>query len=137
MSAAATDIGYFQDGIHERQRRAVLDIFALACEPLRHAGDYDFGRTDLAARLRDAGLALSTKSDAWHTPPADAIFLHRKLGGLYLLAARVKARVNLHALAERFAVAHPGSPASPGRSRARSLDRPAFHPSRPVGEMSG
>jgi hypothetical protein len=33
--------------------------------------------------------------DFWHTPPADALFLHRKLGGLYLLAAKLKARVNM------------------------------------------
>ena len=137
LGAAASAIGYFSQQIHARQRDAVLDLFTLVGEPLRHAGDYDFGRSDLAARLRDAGLALRAHKEAWHTPPADAIFLHRKLGGLYLLAARLKARVNLHALAERFAVSQPGSQASPGRSRVRALDRPAFHSSRPVGEMSG
>ncbi|MEZ5447896.1 MAG: hypothetical protein R3E89_02330 [Thiolinea sp.] len=34
----------------------------------------------------------------WHTPPADALFLHRKLGGLYLLAARLRARVDVRRL---------------------------------------
>jgi predicted unusual protein kinase regulating ubiquinone biosynthesis (AarF/ABC1/UbiB family) len=115
MSAAAIDIGYFRDGIDECQRRAVLDIFSLACEPLRHTGDYDFGRTDLAARLREAGLALRMQKDAWHTPPADAIFLHRKLAGLYLLAARLGARVDVQALVRP----HLGSSgaSSPKRSR--------------------
>jgi predicted unusual protein kinase regulating ubiquinone biosynthesis (AarF/ABC1/UbiB family) len=98
MGEAAAAIGYFREGIRDRQRQAVIDLFLLACEPLRHVGEYDFGRTDLAARMRTAGLALSTEKDAWHTPPADAIFLHRKLGGLYLLAARLKARVDLRAL---------------------------------------
>ncbi len=98
MGEAAAAIGYFRAGIRDRQRQAVIDLFLLACEPLRHVGEYDFGRTDLAARMRTAGLALSTEKDAWHTPPADAIFLHRKLGGLYLLAARLKARVDLRAL---------------------------------------
>jgi hypothetical protein len=98
MGEAAAAIGYFREGIRERQRRAVLDLFLLACEPLRHVGQYDFGDTDLAARMQTAGLALSTDKEAWHTPPADAIFLHRKLGGLYLLAARLKARVDFGAL---------------------------------------
>jgi hypothetical protein len=40
----------------------------------------------------------------WHTPPADALFLHRKIGGLYLLAARLKARVDIRALFLRHAV---------------------------------
>ena len=103
MSEAAEDIGYFQADIKAHQREQVLDIFALACEPLRHSGLYDFGNTDLAARIRDAGMVLGMDRDFWHTPPADALFLHRKLGGLYLLAAKLKASVPtqeiaLHAL---------------------------------------
>ena len=102
MGEAAHALGYFQANITEKQRQLVLDMFVLACEPLRHAGDYDFGQSDLAARIRDSGLALSMDRDFWHTPPADTIFLHRKLGGLYLLAARLKARVNVQNLAANF-----------------------------------
>jgi predicted unusual protein kinase regulating ubiquinone biosynthesis (AarF/ABC1/UbiB family) len=103
MNEAAEDIGYFQADIKAHQREQVLDIFVLACEPLRHSGLYDFGNTDLAARIRDGGMVLGMDRDFWHTPPADALFLHRKLGGLYLLAAKLKARVQaqeiaLHAL---------------------------------------
>lgn len=100
MSEAAQTIGYFQDNIHAHQRDAVIDLFATACEPLCHTGAYDFGTSDLAARLRDAGLKLSMERDFWHTPPADALFLHRKLGGLYLLAARLGARIDVGRLAE-------------------------------------
>jgi len=102
MNAAAQAIGYFQASINDTQRNLVLDIFALACEPLRHEGDYDFGRSDLAARIRDAGMILGMDRDFWHTPPADTLFLHRKLGGLYLLAARLKARVNVQKMAANF-----------------------------------
>lgn len=101
MNQAAQAIGYFQSDIKEGQRQAVLDIFALACEPLRQAGEYDFGSSDLALRIRDASMVLGMDRDFWHTPPADALFLHRKLGGLYLLAARLKARANLHEIAAR------------------------------------
>jgi hypothetical protein len=31
----------------------------------------------------------------WHTPPIDCLFLHRKLGGLFLLVTRLKARVDV------------------------------------------
>ena len=74
------------------------DIFVMACEPLRHDGPYDFGRSDLARRMRDAGMQLGTDRDFWHTPPVDALFLHRKIGGLYLLAARLGARVDIRRL---------------------------------------
>jgi predicted unusual protein kinase regulating ubiquinone biosynthesis (AarF/ABC1/UbiB family) len=133
MSAAATDIGYFQAGIHERQRRAVLDVFALACEPLRHVGDYDFGRTDLATRLRAAGLALSTKEGAWHTPPADALFLHRKLAGLYLLAARLRARVDVRALVQR----HLGTGKGTAPKRSPMVAHPAVPPPHPLPRRVG
>lgn len=99
MGEAAQAIGYFQGQIHAAQRDAVIDLFATACEPLRHPGAYDFGASDLPLRLRDAGLKLSMERDFWHTPPADALFLHRKLGGLYLLAARLRARVEVARLA--------------------------------------
>lgn len=121
MDAAAIDIGYFRDGIDEHQRRAVLDIFSLACEPLRHADAYDFGRSDLAARLHEAGLALSLQRGAWHTPPADALFLHRKLAGLYLLAARLRARVNVRALVWP----HLGSGTATAPTRVRPVSDPA------------
>ena len=38
---------------------------------------------------------MSTQQDEWHTPPTDAIFIHRKLAGMYLLAAKLKAKVNV------------------------------------------
>ena len=100
MTAAARAIGYFDEHIHDQQRDAVVDLFALACEPLRHVGTYDFAGSDLPLRLRDAGMKLSMDRDFWHTPPADALFLHRKLGGLYLLAARLKAQVDVRLLAQ-------------------------------------
>jgi predicted unusual protein kinase regulating ubiquinone biosynthesis (AarF/ABC1/UbiB family) len=112
MDQAAQDIGYFQADIKPHQRQQVLDIFALACEPLRHAGLYDFGQTDLAARIRDAGMVLGRDRDFWHTPPADALFLHRKLGGLYLLAAKLKARINVAEIAQGALHAHESAASS-------------------------
>ena len=98
LNDAAAEIGYFQADIEDRHRRLVLGIFRQACEPLRHVGPYDFGRSDLALRMRDAGFQLGADRDFWHTPPVDALFLHRKIGGLYLLAAKLKARVDIRAL---------------------------------------
>lgn len=110
MNDAAEAIGYFQQDIKEGQRQAVLDIFALACEPLGHIGAYDFGRSDLGVRIRDAGMVLGRDREFWHTPPADALFLHRKLGGLYLLAAKLKARVNVnHLVGDLLSVEMQGS----------------------------
>ena len=100
MAESAQAIGYFKEDIHARQRAAVTELFVLATEPARTRGRFDFGASDLALRIRDAGMALSFDQGYWHTPPADAVFLHRKLGGLYLLAARLRAKVDVRAILE-------------------------------------
>ncbi|MBZ9610887.1 ABC1 kinase family protein [Rheinheimera maricola] len=98
MANALTDIGFFSQNILPAQKQAVLNLVQLACEPLNENQSFDFAGSDLASRLRDAGAALSMQQNYWHTPPADALFLHRKIAGLYLLAARLNARTNLRAL---------------------------------------
>lgn len=102
IMAAAESIGFFSEAIRSEQREAVVDVFIQACEPLCYDGAYDFGDTQLASRIRDAGMKLSMEKEYWHTPPVDAVFLHRKLGGMYLLAARLKAKVNIRALFQPY-----------------------------------
>ena len=59
MSESAQAIGYFKKDIHAQQRAAVIQLFLLATEPARIRGRFDFGASDLAVRIRDAGMALS------------------------------------------------------------------------------
>jgi predicted unusual protein kinase regulating ubiquinone biosynthesis (AarF/ABC1/UbiB family) len=105
VAEAACGIGYFQELVAEHIKAIVVDVFMEACEPLRQAGGYDFGTTDLARRIHNIALPLGLDRDAWHTPPVDAIFLHRKIGGLYLLAVKLNARVDLRKLFQPYASA--------------------------------
>lgn len=98
MKRALMAIGYFSEHTQPKHQEAVLSLCKLALTPLRQTGDFDFANTDLLPRLREAGMALGLDRDFWHIPPIDTLFLHRKLGGLYLLAARLKARVNVQQL---------------------------------------
>lgn len=104
IADAALDIGYFQPETLPRHRALLTDLIAQACEPLRHQGAYDFAASDLAVRLRDAGWQLGADRDFWGTPPVDVLFLHRKVGGLYLLAAKLKARVDVRSLFEPYLI---------------------------------
>lgn len=101
---AAQAIGYFQDKIEPEQLKAVSTIFQQAVEPLRYQGIYDFEQSNLATRVRDTGMDMTFQKGYWHTPPADAIFLHRKLGGLYLLASKLKVKVNMSQLFEPYQI---------------------------------
>ncbi len=102
LDEALLRLGFFADGAGRANKDLVLEIFALAAEPLRCAGAYDFGQSDLASRIQARGMAISRERDNWHTPPPAVIFLHRKMGGLYLMAAQLKARVDVGALFERY-----------------------------------
>ena len=95
---ALSEIGFFQETISDKQRLSVIDIFYQACEPLRHEGLYDFGASNLAQRISIQAKELSIKKNYWHTPPIDALFLHRKIGGLYLIASKLKANINIQRL---------------------------------------
>jgi hypothetical protein len=46
---------------------------------------------------------LGAERDLTHLPPAETLFLHRKIGGIYLLAAKLRARVALRGVVEGFA----------------------------------
>lgn len=102
MREAALDIGLIHATHCQQQQEAVVNIGLEACEAIRVSGAYDFGKSDLIARLHDKGMALTNEHDFWHTPPIDALFIHRKLGGLYLLAKRLGARVNMQDAAAKW-----------------------------------
>ena len=97
---AAVAIGYLRRDDPEERLRAAVDLMFLVCEPLRHAGRYDFARSTLAARARDAGFDLAFRKRFLRAPPAETVFLHRKLVGTFLLSARIRARVDVRALIE-------------------------------------
>lgn len=98
--AAMARIGYFGPDTAPHHRDLILRMFDMAMAPLRQQEPFDFAQSDLLDRLRDAGLALGAERDLMHVPPTETLFLHRKIGGMYLLAARLRARVALRDLVE-------------------------------------
>ncbi|GLX86009.1 ubiquinol-cytochrome c reductase [Thalassotalea loyana] len=102
MIQSAREIGFFNDAISEPYLNDILAIFQLATEPLVNDEPYDFAESNLAQRIKDQGLKINKQQNQWHTPPVDAIFIHRKLAGLYLLANKLKASVNVRELFEAY-----------------------------------
>ena len=93
ISHAMLRIGYIDAATLPRHRDLILEMFDLAMTPLRQSAPFDFGTSDLVARLRDSGMALGRDRDLAHVPPAETMFLHRKIAGIYMVAARLGARV--------------------------------------------
>ncbi|REL35252.1 AarF/ABC1/UbiB kinase family protein [Thalassotalea euphylliae] len=98
MIASAKQLGFFTDDISADYLAQILTIFKLASEPLTCDNSYDFANSNLAQRIKTQGMNIQRQQDQWHTPPVDAIFIHRKLAGIYLLAAKLSAKVNVKSL---------------------------------------
>ena len=95
-------IGYFGPTTAPHHQTLIQSMFDLAMGPLRQATPFDFGRSDLLEHLRDMGLAIGSDRDLAHVPPAATLFLHRKIGGMYLMAAKLRARVALRPMVETY-----------------------------------
>ena len=100
--AVATDIGLLPKDMATQARAAVLEIIELAIQPLGHDAPFDFGQNTVALDMREKGMALAADRDLWHVPPAEKIFIQRKFGGIYLLATRLGARVNVRRLLAQY-----------------------------------
>ena len=102
MRDAMLRIGYFDSTTAPHHQDLIQSMFHTAMGPLRQTGPFDFGRSDLLERLRDMGLAIGNDRELAHVPPPATLFLHRKIGGMYLMAAKLRARIALRPMVEAY-----------------------------------
>jgi predicted unusual protein kinase regulating ubiquinone biosynthesis (AarF/ABC1/UbiB family) len=93
MAAAAVAVGYLDGSDPVGYRDTVIALLRAATEPARAHGDYAFARSDLAGRMKDIVIQMRLNQKFARVPPPQVLFLHRKLGGLYLLLSRIRATV--------------------------------------------
>ena len=95
-------IGYFGPATARHHQDLIMSMFNAAMAPLRQETPFDFGSSDLLERLRDMGRSIGNDREIAHVPPAATLFLHRKIGGMYLMAARLRARIALRPIVEAY-----------------------------------
>jgi predicted unusual protein kinase regulating ubiquinone biosynthesis (AarF/ABC1/UbiB family) len=80
---------------------AILDrMIDVIVSELNRPGVFDFGDRAFVGLLREDGLAVASDRTAWHLPPADMLFVQRKISGTALLAARLKAKVDVRSMVQ-------------------------------------
>ncbi len=99
---AGKDIGFFNDRTAARHKDDIKKMASVAVDMLSVPGPFDFANTEFVGDIREDGMAIAADRRNWHIPPADTVFVQRKLGGMFLLASRLKARVDVRAIMERF-----------------------------------
>ena len=98
---AAVAAGFLGAEAVVRHRPRVDAMIDVILGELDRAGPFDFGDRAFVGVLRDQGMELAGDKATWHLPPVDMLFVQRKISGTALLAARLKARVDVRALVER------------------------------------
>ena len=85
-------------------------MIALIVTEASRSGPFDFADRRVLGLVRDQAATAASDREAWHIPPTDMLFVQRKISGIALLAARLKARVDVRSMvaarlgAEPFAV---------------------------------
>lgn len=98
VANAAMALDLVKKSLPEPVMETIFDMCYEACEPLYTEGEYDFASTELLQRLREKSMQLGFDKSYAHTPPVNTIFLHRKLMGLFMLAIKLRAKVNVRNL---------------------------------------
>jgi predicted unusual protein kinase regulating ubiquinone biosynthesis (AarF/ABC1/UbiB family) len=99
---AALAAGFVGQGAIARHRPRIDRMLETIIAELRRPGAFDFGERGFVSVLRDQGLDVAADPAAWHVPPADILFVQRKISGAALLAARLKARVDVRSMVEPY-----------------------------------
>ena len=91
-------LGFIDENTKDSQRQQVVHMVKLVFDALQNNRYLDFADTKLATHLQDAAMALA--KDGFLPPPLpiDVLLVQRKFGGMFLLAAKLAARVDVVSL---------------------------------------
>jgi predicted unusual protein kinase regulating ubiquinone biosynthesis (AarF/ABC1/UbiB family) len=79
----------------ERIIASLIELFAVD-------GPTDFTDRTRSSAIRDEAMLVAADRANWILPQPDALFIQRKLGGTFLLAAQLSARIDVRRLVARY-----------------------------------
>lgn len=97
---AAAEAGFVGPLVPQRHPQAFDRMVEIVLAELHRPGPFDFGDRAFLAALRHEGMTIAADRGSWHLPSADLLFVQRKISGTALLAARLKARIDVRAMLE-------------------------------------
>ena len=136
LLAAMAGIGILPPGAPALMQDTILAMAQDGFAPLRMEGPFDFGAGGLASNLKDQSASLLAARDHFTAPPPDILFIQRKIAGMYLLAARLKARVDVAALVRPYVAPSGASSGAPSGRRQASTQPRATRAARRSGGSS-
>ena len=110
---AAISSGFLGASAVERHRAVIDRMIDVIIGEMNRAGPFDFADRAFVSVLRDQGVEIAADRATWHIPPIDTLFVQRKISGTALLAARLKARVDVRPMVERYRDIFADAPLTP------------------------
>lgn len=92
--------GFINEAVIERHPERISRMIAIIVGEMARDTDFDFGDRSFVPLLRDEGMAIAQDRQSWHLPPAETLFVQRKVSGTALLGARLKAVINIRKVVE-------------------------------------
>ncbi|WP_420861223.1 ABC1 kinase family protein [Algirhabdus cladophorae] len=97
LTDLGVEIGFFTADTDPAHRTQILEMMQLVFLAIKNHRPYDFVTNDLSAQMQQRGMALAESGFVPPPLPLDILLLQRKFGGIFLLAKRLGAQVDLMA----------------------------------------
>ena len=95
LREALVTIGFVTPAILQRHGRAIDEMIDVLLHHLGQPGLFDFADRSFVERIRGHAEMIAADRAAWHIPPANTLFVQRKVSGTAMLAVRMQARLPL------------------------------------------
>ncbi len=98
VAEAALAAGFVGEAAMTRHRARIDTMIDIILGELNRPGLFDFSDRRFVAALTEQGMAVAADRATWHIPPTDLLFIQRKISGMAMLAARLKAKIDVRAM---------------------------------------
>ncbi len=103
VQQALIDVGFISAAQFANNGPALDRIIAVILAQMDRADDFDFAARSFVEQIRAEIPAIGADRANWHVPPAEALFVQRKVSGTVLLAVKMKSRLPLKAMVAPYA----------------------------------
>ena len=97
---AGVAIGFIGEAAVTRHRALIDKMIGVILAELGRPGPFDFADRAFLNVVREQAMEMAADRATWHLPPAETLFVQRKVSGTALLAARLGAKVDVRGMVE-------------------------------------
>ncbi|MDZ4317915.1 MAG: AarF/ABC1/UbiB kinase family protein, partial [Phenylobacterium sp.] len=108
LRLALVEAGFLSPVLLQRHGPAIDEMIGVLLRHLGRPGLFDFADRAFVEQVRRQAEPIAADRAAWHAPPAETLFVQRKVSGMALLAMRLGARLPLRDMVAQRVAACPG-----------------------------